>query len=146
MINEAKADFNKVIGAFTVYKFIKLLSSPFNQMDAFKYGIIDKDGKYLKDVDSLTGHEKKSVDAFHRMIIGMKKIIDTHQNPSIRAKMKRLPTALMILQDEAEKVGADGVEVIAEVRVYLKEICGIEVDDDFEIDAINEMFNEEIGE
>ena len=146
MINEAKSDFNKVIGAFTVFKFIKLLSSPFNQMDAFKYGIIDKDGKYLKNVDDLNGHEKKSVDAFNRMIIGIKKIINTHQNPSLRAKMKRLPTALMILQDEAEKVGADGVEVITEVRAYLKEIHGIEVDDDFEIDSLNEMFDEEIGE
>tara|TARA_R110000824_G_scaffold48809_3_gene137488 strand:+ start:241 stop:681 length:441 start_codon:yes stop_codon:yes gene_type:complete len=146
MINEVKADFNKVIGAFTVYKFIKLLSSPFSQLDAFKYGIIDKNGKYLKDIDQLKGHELKSVNSFNRMIIGMKKIIDTHQNPSIRAKMKRLPTALMILQDEAEKIGADGVEVITEVRAYLKEIHGIEVDDDFEIDSLNEMFDEEIGE
>ena len=145
MINEAKADFNKVIGAFTVYKFIKLLSSPFNQMDAFKYGIIDKNGKYLKNVDDLTGYEKKSVDAFHRMIIGMKKIINTHQNPLIRAKMKRLPTALMILQDEAEKLGANGVEVITEVRTYLKEEYGIEIDD-YESDALNEIFDEEIGE
>ena len=146
MINEAQSDFNKVIGAFTVFKFIKLLSSPFNRMDAFKYGIIDKNGKYLKDVDSLTGREKKSVDAFHRMIIGIKKIIDTHQNPTIRAKMKQLPTALMILRDEAEKVGANGTEVITEIRTYLKEEYDIEVNDGYETDAINEIFDEEIGE
>jgi uncharacterized protein YbjQ (UPF0145 family) len=145
MISEAKSDFNKVIGAFTVYKFIKLLSTPFNQMDAFHYGVIDKTGKYIKDVDSLKGNEKKSVDAFNRMIIGIKKIIDTHQNPRIRAKMKRLPTALMILQDEAEKVGADGIEVITEVRAYLKKEYGIEIDN-YETDALNEMFDEEIGE
>jgi hypothetical protein len=146
MINEASSDFNKVIGAFTVYKFIKLLSTPFNKLDAFKYDIIDKNGKYLKDIDQLKGHEKKSVDAFNRMIIGIKKIISTHQNPSLRAKMKSLPTALMILQDEVEKIGANGAEVITEVRAYLKEIYGIEVNDDFEVDALNEMFDEEIGE
>jgi uncharacterized protein YbjQ (UPF0145 family) len=146
MINEAKSDFSKVIRAFTVYKFIKLLSSPFNQMDAFRYGVIDKNGKYLKDVDNLKGQEKKSVDAFHRMIIGMKKIINTHQNPTIRAKMKQLPTALMILQDEAEKVGANGMEVITEIRTYLKEEYDIEVNDGYETDALNEMFDDEIGE
>lgn len=145
MMNEAKSDFNKVIGAFTVYKFIKLLSTPFNQMDAFKYGVIDKDGEYLKDVDDLKGHEKKSVDAFNRMIIGIKKIIDTHQNPRIRAKMKRLPTALMILQDEAEKVGADGSMVISEVYKYIKEEYGIEIND-YESDTLNEDFINGIGE
>ena len=50
MINESVSDFSKVINAFTVYKFIRLITQPFISMDAYKYGIIDKNGNYLKKV------------------------------------------------------------------------------------------------
>ena len=100
----------------------------------------------LLNVDDLTlPNEKKSVDVFNRMIIGIKKIINTHQNPVIKAKMKHLSTALMILQDETEKVGGNGLEVLTEIKIHLKEYYGIEIND-IHIDALNEMFNEEIGE
>ena len=78
-INEARGmkDAGKVISAFTVFKFIKMMSEPFTSMDAYKLGIIDDKGKFLKKVDSLeTNKEKKSVDAFHRLIINLKKIIN----------------------------------------------------------------------
>ena len=34
----------RAIDLFVTYRFLKLLTTPFNKMDAFKYGIIDKDG------------------------------------------------------------------------------------------------------
>ena len=48
ILNEAQGDMTKVIGAFTVYKFIKLISTPFRQMDAYKLVIIDDKGNFLK--------------------------------------------------------------------------------------------------
>ena len=47
---------NRLVNAFVIYKFIKLLVTPFEKTDAFKLGIIDKDGNYLKkqkDLDSI---------------------------------------------------------------------------------------------
>ena len=145
MIIEGKtSDWNKIIGAFTVHKFIKLLSTPFNRMDAYKLGIINAKGKYLKDVDKLTNNkEKKSVDVFNRMIIGIKKIIDTHQNPTLRAKMKTLPTAMLILKDEVEKIGINSEEVIVEIKEYLNKEYGIEVDDRESV-KFNELFKKEV--
>jgi hypothetical protein len=137
-----QSDWNKVIGAFTVAKFIRMLSQPFNRMDAYKLGIIDSKGKFIKKIKDLkTQKEKKSVDAFNRMIIGMKKVISTHQNPRLRAMMSTLPTALKFLSDEVEKVGGNGEEVILEIKEYLNEEYGIVVPDENHFD---ELFKKEV--
>ena len=58
-----------------VYQFIRLLVTPFNKTDAFKQGIIDKDGKYLKkQKDLLTTDEKKASTLFHRLVFNIKKL------------------------------------------------------------------------
>ena len=37
----------RAIDLFVTYRFIKLLTTPFEKTDAFKLGIIDKDGNRL---------------------------------------------------------------------------------------------------
>ena len=37
-----------MVDAFIAYKFIKILVVPFEKSDAYKMGIIEKDGKILK--------------------------------------------------------------------------------------------------
>ena len=139
-INEARGmkDAGKVISAFTVFKFIKMMSEPFTSMDAYKLGIIDDKGKFLKKVDSLeTNKEKKSVDAFHRLIINLKKIINKVPDPKLKAQMKTLPTAMILLKDEVEKYGADGDFVISEIKNYF-------IDNGIDLDTIhlNQSFQE----
>ena len=36
-----------ILDAFVAYKFVKLLSTPFDKTDAYKLGIIDEKGKIL---------------------------------------------------------------------------------------------------
>ena len=74
------------------------------------------------------------------MIIGMKKVIRTHQNPRLRAMMSTLPTALKFLSDEVEKVGGNGEEVILEIKEYLNEEYGIVIPDD----NVDELFTKEV--
>jgi hypothetical protein len=130
IINESNmGELNKVINAFTVYKFIKMIIVPFNKMDAYRYGIIDKHGKFLRKLDTITdAKERKSVDAFHRLIINIKKIIAKVPDPALKAQLTTLPTAMLLLKDEAEKVGADGEVVLCEIKRYLSEEKNINVD------------------
>ncbi len=115
-------DAAKVISAFTVFKFIKMMSDPFSKMDAYKYGIIDDKGNFIKKVESLTDtREKKSVDPFNRLIINLKKLIQRVPDPKLKAQMKTLPGAMVLLKDEAEKYGADGEYVLSEVEEFLSE-------------------------
>ena len=41
-MSQSMSDLNKVISAFTVYKFIKRIITPFNQMDAYKLQVKKK--------------------------------------------------------------------------------------------------------
>jgi len=145
MIYEDTRELNKVINAFTVFKFIKAMTTPFSQMDAFKLGIIDSKGKFLKKVDQLTtSKEKKSVDVFNRLVINFKKIIAKVPDPTLKANLKRLPTAMVLLKDEVEKIGANGEVVITEIEKYLEEEYNIKTTEDFYTYEINNLFKEQI--
>ena len=39
----------RAIDLFVTYRFIKLLTTPFEKTDAFKFGIIDENGNRIKD-------------------------------------------------------------------------------------------------
>ena len=53
---------NRAVDLVITYRVIKLLVTPFNKQEAFKQGIIDKDGKVLRKYRTLkTTAEKKSM-------------------------------------------------------------------------------------
>jgi hypothetical protein len=60
------------------YKFTKILSTPWRQMDAFKLGIIDENGKILKPLSTLkTAQEKKAYPSvFYTLMWNIKRLID----------------------------------------------------------------------
>tara|TARA_R110000765_G_scaffold359480_1_gene449817 strand:+ start:173 stop:613 length:441 start_codon:yes stop_codon:yes gene_type:complete len=128
ILNEAQGDMTKVIGAFTVYKFIKLMATPFRQMDAYKFGIIDSKGKFLKKSEDLTSsNEIKSVDVFNRLIINLKKLVKKIPDPALQAQLKNVATAMILIREESEKIGGDGDFVINEIKKYLSS-NGIDTD------------------
>ena len=107
---------------YIAYKFIKMLALSWKKTEAYKLGIIDDKGKFLKKVEDLDSQkEKKSVDVFNRLMINLKKIINKVPDPKLKAQLKTLPTAMILLKDEAEKYGADGEYVLSEVEDYLLE-------------------------
>ena len=67
---------NRAIDLFVTYRFLKLLTTPFEKQDAFKYGIMDKDGKVLRKARSLRiGREKTSYTLLHRLVFNFKRIL-----------------------------------------------------------------------
>ena len=42
----------RAIDLFVTYRFLKLLTTPFEKQDAFKFGIIDKNGNRIKKQNS----------------------------------------------------------------------------------------------
>tara|TARA_Y100000310_G_C20268141_1_gene616725 strand:- start:281 stop:625 length:345 start_codon:yes stop_codon:yes gene_type:complete len=107
-------------------------------MDAYKLGIIDDKGKFLKKSEELTSsRERKSVDVFNRLIINLKKIMKKIPDPSLQAKLRNVATAMILIKEESEKIGANGDMVVYEIKRYLT-TQGINVD---EID-LNSSFEE----
>ena len=58
---------------FYSYKFLKALTTRWEKTDAFKLGIIDKNGKKLKDPE--TKAEKESYTVFNRLVFNIKRLL-----------------------------------------------------------------------
>ena len=67
---------SKAADTIYAFRFLKLLTTPFNKTKAFELGIIDEKGKVLKKSRELkTAEEKSAYTHFHRLVFNIKKII-----------------------------------------------------------------------
>ena len=94
----------RAIDLFVTYRFLKLLTTPFEKVDAYKYGIIDKDGNRVKKknsdevaVDLTTSQLKNSYTILHKLVFNIKKIFA--KVPGLRTKVGTYAAALFLLKD-----------------------------------------------
>lgn len=111
----------RVVTSFTMWRYIKAITTPFTSTPAYKLGIIDESGKYLKNPNKLTNKEKKALTTFDIMVFDLKKLFTKIVDPSIKVKLKYIPTAIPLLAEEAARYGADEAEVCEGLLVYLYE-------------------------
>jgi|TARA_B100000902_G_scaffold95703_1_gene98430 hypothetical protein len=116
----------RAIDLFVTYRFLKLLTTPFEKVDAYKFGIIDKDGNRIKKknsdevaVDLTTSQLKNSYTILHKLVFNIKKIFA--KVPGLRTKVGTYAAALFLLKDtfKEEVQNADVFE--KEFVKYLKE-------------------------
>ena len=50
---------SRAIDLFVAYRFLRILTTTWEDQEAFKHGIIDKDGKLLRKANTLTNEEEK---------------------------------------------------------------------------------------
>ena len=87
----------RAIDLFVAYRFLRILTTPWEDQPAFKHGIIDKDGKLLRKRNTLnTVEEKASFTLLHRLIFNLKRIL--HKIPGVRTKIGTYATALFLLK------------------------------------------------
>ena len=87
----------QAIDLFVAYRFLRILTTPWEDQEAYKLGIIDKDGKLLRKRNTLkTDAEKKSFTLLHRLIFNLKRIL--HKIPGVRTKIGTYATALFLLK------------------------------------------------
>ena len=84
------------IGADAIYtfRFLKLLVTPFNKTEAFKLGIIDKDGKRT-DKKIENSKERSTFTTFHRLVFNLKKLIGAA--PGGKTRLASYASALFLL-------------------------------------------------
>lgn len=87
----------RAIDLFVAYRFLRILTTPWEDQDAYDHGIIDKDGKLLRKVNTLkTDEEKKSFTLLHRLVFNLKRIL--HKIPLVKSKIGTYATALFLLK------------------------------------------------
>ena len=88
---------NRAVDLFVAYRFLRILTTPWEDQEAFSHGIIDKDGKLLRKQNTLKNEaEKSSFTLLHRLIFNLKRIL--HKIPGVRTKIGTYATALYLLK------------------------------------------------
>ena len=134
----------RAIDLFVTYRFIKLLVTPFEKQDAFKLGIIDKEGNRIlpppvagvlqtrpKSLD--TSEEKAAYTILHKLIFNIKKIFG--KVPGLRTKLGTYAAALFLLKDTFKESVDDPDMFEKEFMKYLHEE-GYEIDDSISEDVV----------
>jgi hypothetical protein len=99
----------RAIDLLITYRIIKLLVTPFEKQEAYKYGIIDKDGKVLrKTKDLVTAKEKDSYTVLHKFVFNLKRLINLI--PGGKSKLGTYAAALGLLLKEQKDINAVELE------------------------------------
>tara|TARA_R100000008_G_scaffold20750_1_gene10921 strand:- start:1207 stop:1746 length:540 start_codon:yes stop_codon:yes gene_type:complete len=118
---------SELINAFTLYTFVQELTTPFMQTEAYRTGLIDEEGNLLKKYSTLTTEEKQIITPFRKLVFKIKQLFEMIPNPSVNYKLRSFTTALKLLSEEGEKMGADKdyiFENIKSIMLGLKEETG----------------------
>jgi hypothetical protein len=115
----------RAIDLFVTYRFIRLLTTPFKESEAFKLGIIDEVGKRT-DKKLTTSQEKNAYTVLHKLVYNIKKIFE--KVPGLRTKVGTYAAALFLLKDTFREHIEDPKMFEKEFLKYLKE-NNIELDD-----------------
>ena len=110
---------NRAVDLVITYRVVKLLATPFEKQEAFKYGIIDKEGKVLRKFRTLkTTAEKKAYTMLHRFVFNLKRIL---QKAGLGGRLGTFAVALGLLIREDKNYLPYKNLIESAVITYLKE-------------------------
>ena len=130
----------RAIDLFVTYRFLKLLTTPFEKQDAYKLGIIDEKGNRIKKpkstkpaVELATSELKNAYTILHKLVFNIKKIFA--KVPGLRTKVGTYAAALFLLKDTFKESVNDPDMFEKEFVKFLKE-NNIELDDSISEEVI----------
>ena len=95
-------------------RFLRLLTTPWEETGAFKAGIIDEDGKKIKKPSSSA--DKEVYNTFHRLVFSIKRLVN--KIPGGKSKFGSYVAALLLIKEKLELTDK-GIERIVEA-------CGLD--------------------
>ena len=107
---------------YFVYQFLKKLVTPFEKTEAFKLGIIDKDGKILKKRRDLeTKEEKAAYNLSDTLVWNLKKILG--KIPLGKSKLASYAAALYLIKEQGNgKILVDEKELEKQFFDYFEKL------------------------
>ena len=130
----------RAIDLFVTYRFLRLLTTPFEKTDAFKLGIIDEKGNRIKlpkstkpAVELSSSELSNAYTILHKLIFNIKKLFN--KIPGLRTKVGTYAAALFLLKDTFKESVDDPDMFEKEFVKFLKE-NNIEMDDEISEEVI----------
>lgn len=100
---------NKYIDGLIAFRILFLLVQPFDKTDAFKLGIIDKDGTLLKSSDKFTtDDERNALNPLVRLVFNLKRIIG--KVPGGKSMLASLVAAYFLIKEGVEHGDLDNLD------------------------------------
>lgn len=110
---------NRAVDLLITYRVIKLLVTPFDKTEAFKRGIIDKDGNVLKKYNTLTAtKDKQAYTQLHRFVFNLKRIL---KRVGLGGRLGSFAVALGLLLKENKEYRDKKTLIESAVIQYLKD-------------------------
>ena len=103
---------SNIIDTVVVFRILRKLTTPFNKTDAFKNGVIDKNGKVLIPSRERSSKQNQSFTYLDRLVFNLKKTLG--KVPGGKSQIASYAAALALLKEhiEAEKNDETAVHLI----------------------------------
>lgn len=105
-----------VVDTVIVFRILKMMTRKWEEMDAFKFGLIDANGKRIKSVKPKTSEEKNSFTLLHRLVFNLKRVLELL--PFGRTRLASYAASLALLKEHFE---IDGKYLEESFYTHLKE-------------------------
>lgn len=100
---------SQLVDNLIAFRILYKLVEPFDKTDAFKLGIIDKDGKLLRDADSLkTQDEKDAYNYLTRLVFNLKRLLA--KLPGGSSKLSSLVASYFLIKESINTKNFDNIE------------------------------------
>jgi hypothetical protein len=114
---------SKVIDLFLIYQFLKRLSTPFKEWEAYKLGIIDMEGNVLRKSNTLKKSEEKNAwGYFDRLIANLKKLLG--KIPGGKSRIASYAAALLLLKEQNTGIEVPENELLEMLEEEIANIVG----------------------
>jgi hypothetical protein len=100
-----------IINTLVVFKVLKMLVTKWKDFDAFKLGLIDKNGNRIKSKGLNTAAEKEALDMLTRLVFNIKRIIQ--KVPFGKTAFASYAIALALLKEQ-QNLNAEQMEELCE--------------------------------
>ena len=91
---------SRFVDSVIAYRILRMLTTPFEETDAYRLGIIDAKGKELKRMRDLNSvDEKDAYTVLHRMVFRLKRIVE--KVPVENKKLASFAAALALIKEHA---------------------------------------------
>jgi len=110
-----------IFDAFLLYSFLRRLVTPFKSTEAFKLGLIDKEGKILKHRKDLkTSQEKNAFTLFDLLVWNLKKILAKF--PFGKTLLASYVAALFLIKEQKNPLMQDQVILYESFSDYMDQV------------------------
>ena len=125
----------RIIDTLIVFRILKMLTTPWEKMQAYKFGFIDKKGTRVKKIEvdgkmvdnnPETSEEKSSLTPLHRLVFNLKNIIN--KVPFGKSQFASYAVALLLLKEDNELDEEQMEELCEKFYRHLKELGKVDAE------------------